>query len=62
MQIPPRIELKTNFSIFFNGKIKILPKIKIKQMHAKYVIILVSIIIQLPTKAEIKIFYANRNC
>ena len=35
MQIPPKIELNTNFSIFFNGKIKILPNIKIKQIHAK---------------------------
>lgn len=32
---PPKIELNTNFRILFKGKIKILPNIKIKQIHAK---------------------------
>ena len=31
---PPKIELITIFSIFFNGTIKILPKIKIKHIQA----------------------------
>ena len=43
IQIPPKIELKINFNIFFIGKIKILPIIKIKQIHAKYVIIFMPI-------------------
>ena len=38
MANPPKTELKTNFKIFFNGTIKILPKINKKQIQAKYVI------------------------
>lgn len=32
---PPKIEFKTNFNIFFNGIIKIFPKINKKTIHAK---------------------------
>ena len=46
---PPKIELITNFKIFFIGTIKTLPKINKKHMHAKYVIIFVSILIPLQT-------------
>ena len=34
---PPKMEFKTNLSTFFIGKIKILPKINKKHIHAKYV-------------------------
>ena len=47
--MPPKIELKTSFKIFFNGKIKILPNINIKHIQAKKVIIFVSIF-STPTK------------
>ena len=40
---PPSIEFKTNFIIFCIGTIKIFPNIKIKQTHAKNVIMFVSI-------------------
>ena len=46
---PPKIELITNFKIFFIGTINTLPKINKKHMHAKYVIIFVSILIPLQT-------------
>ena len=36
---PPKIELKINFKIVLIGIINILPNIKIKKMHAKYVTI-----------------------
>ena len=42
--IPPKTEFNTNFNIFFIGTIKILPSINIKQIHAKYVIMLISIL------------------
>ena len=35
---PPKIELKTNFKILFNGHINILPNINRKIIHAKKVI------------------------
>lgn len=35
IKTPPNIEFKTNFNIFFNGIIKIFPKINKKIMHAK---------------------------
>ena len=41
--IPPNIEFIISFNIFFNGTIKILPIINIKQIQAKYVIIFKSI-------------------
>lgn len=41
--IPPNIEFNINFSSFFIGIINILPNMKIKHIHAKYVIILLSI-------------------
>lgn len=41
---PPKIEFITNFRILVSGTIKILPNIKIKQIQAKYVIILISIL------------------
>lgn len=41
---PPKIELIIIFSTFFNGTIKILPKIKIKHIQAKKVIIFVFIL------------------
>ena len=44
---PPKTELITSFKIFFIGTINILPKINKKHMHAKYVIIFVSILIPL---------------
>ena len=37
---PPKMEFKTNLSTFFIGKIKILPNINKKHIHAKYVSIL----------------------
>jgi hypothetical protein len=36
---PPNIEFKTNFNTFFIGNMNILPIRKIKQIHAKNVII-----------------------
>ena len=55
--------MNINFNIFFNGKIKILPNIKIKQIHARYVMILVSIIIPTPIKnlSSTEISHAMRN-
>lgn len=46
---PPKMELIISFKIFFIGTINILPKINKKHMHAKYVIIFVSIFIPLYT-------------
>ena len=39
IKIPPKIELPISFKIVLIGKIKILPNINKKMIHAKYVII-----------------------
>lgn len=44
---PPIIEFKTSFNIFLIGTMKILPNKNKKQIHAKYVIILIFIKIPL---------------
>ena len=55
INIPPNIEFKTNFNIFLIGNINILPIKKIKQIHAKKVIIFWSKIIT--SKKDSKSYY-----
>ena len=47
MNIPPKIELKISFNIFFSGHINIFPKINKKIIHAKNVIIITISLINL---------------